>query len=100
MTIDELADEAYRTALARGQWPERGLRPEVGAEGPIWEEVRELTDALQAHVYDRAPWEAVEEELADVVIACGSVARHLGIDLGAAVRAGLQKNRERVVGGE
>lgn len=101
MTINELADEAYDIALARGQWPtNRGLRPEVGAELPVWEEVREFTDALQAHVYERGPREAVEEELADVVIAAASTARHLGIDLTAAVQRGLQKNRERVVSGE
>lgn len=95
MTIDELAAEAYDVAVARGQWRTRGLRPEIGAEGPVWEEVREFTDALRAHVYERAPREHVEDELADVVIAAASTARHLGIDLEAAVRRKLERNRER-----
>lgn len=100
LTIDEFADEAYEIALARNQWPERGLRREVGAEAPVWEEVLELRTALQAYLYERGPWEHVVEELADVMIACGSVGRHLGIDLEAAVRAGLDKNRERVRSGD
>src|SRR5690606_27727222 len=93
--------EAYRVAVARGQWP-RGCRatatvPSVlatVARRALGEEVTELGAAL-SRLSASAPLDPVADELADVVIVCASIAEALGIDLERAVADKMRRNEER-----
>ena len=104
LTLSQLQQEAYRVAVARGQWP-RGCRATAAvpsvlatvARRALGEEVTELGAAL-SRFGPAGPLGPVSDELADVVIVCASIAEALGVDLQEAVAAKMQRNRERAAG--
>jgi len=101
LTLSQLQQEAYRVAVARGQWP-RGCRATAAvpsvlatvARRALGEEVTELGAAL-SRLGASGPLDPVADELADVVIVCASISEALGIDLERAVRAKMRRNEER-----
>lgn len=101
ITLSSLQQEAYRVAVARGQWP-RGCRATVAvpsvlatvARRAIGEETTELTAAL-SRLGASGSRDPVADELADVVIVAASIAEALGVDLEQAVAAKMRRNEER-----
>lgn len=100
ISLNTLRDAIYEDAVAHGLWEEK--------EGPyrcadiIAKEASELikeAEILSIHINDNIaytlPCSNYAEELADVIIASLSVAGKLGIDIDAAVRRKMQKNKER-----
>src|SRR5690606_13713838 len=101
LTLSQLQQEAYRVAVARGQWP-RGCRATAAvpsvlamvARRALGEEVTELGAAL-SRLGPAGPLDPVSDELGDVVIVCASIAEALGVDLERAVRTKMRRNEER-----
>jgi len=101
LTLSHLQQEAYRVAVARGQWP-RGCRATAAvpsvlatvARRALGEEVTELGAAL-SRLGPAGSLDPVSDELADVVIVCASIAEALGVDLERAVLAKMRRNEER-----
>src|SRR5690606_42013762 len=99
LTLSQLQQEAYRVAVARGQWP-RGCRATAAvpsvlamvARRALGEEVTELGAAL-SRLGPAGPLDPVSDEPADVVIGCASIAEALGVAL---ERAGVDQMRANV----
>ena len=110
ISLNTLRDEIYDDAVAHGLWEdvEKDAR-ELSEEEPPSEKERwysfhrrvyaikvvyaECDEALTAA--EAEDWDGVQEELADVVIQAFSTAGYLGIDIDAAIRAKMEKNKKR-----
>lgn len=99
MHLRDLQRAAHRIAVRRGQW-EGGESLRLACDA-ISEEVSELVEAVDrvATGGTAEAWDALVDELADVVIACASAAEELGVDLGTAVWTKLARNRRRAAEG-
>ena len=94
-SLNTLRDAIYEDAVAHGLWEdEDGIDWYQESHSMIECEVDELYDAIEDRVNGHGD-EHFTEELADVIIMCLSVAGKLGIDIDAAVRRKMQKNKER-----
>lgn len=105
LSLNTLRDEIYADAVAHGLWEKN---PRLGnvydypddCAALIKDEVYELEDAAEeweeTGYDDESPEKnRYEEELADIVIMCFSVAGRLGIDIDAAVRRKMEINKGR-----
>lgn len=98
LSLNTLRDAIYQDAVAHGLWEDYyiGLSVDLLDEchDLIYDEVDELDNAIE----DWANGHGIErfnEELADVVIMCFSVAGKLGIDIDAAIRRKMEINKGR-----
>ena len=98
LSLNTLRDATYQDAVAHGLWEDYyiGLSVDLLDEchDLIYDEVDELDNAIE----DWANGHGIErfnEELADVVIMCFSVAGKLGIDIDAAIRRKMEVNKKR-----
>jgi len=105
--MKELQKKAHETAVKRGKW-DRGMD---GAILNLYEEVSEFANAIEdksqinEDYYEggldyRTTYEvnvagSVDDELADVVIVCLSIAEELGIDLMTAIKNKMRYNEVR-----
>lgn len=98
LSLNTLRDEIYQDAVEHGLWEDYyiGLSVDLLDEchDLIYDEVDELDNAIE----DWANGHGIErfnEELADVVIMCFSVAGKIGIDIDAAIRRKMEINKGR-----
>ena len=98
LSLNTLRDEIYQDAVEHGLWEDYyiGLSVDLLDEchDLIYDEVDELDNAIE----DWANGHGIErfnEELADVVIMCFSVAGKLGIDIDAAICRKMEINKGR-----
>lgn len=98
ISLNTLRDAIYQDAVEHGLWEDYyiGLSVDLLDEchDLIYDEVDELDNAIE----DWANGHGIErfnEELADVVIMCFSVAGKLGIDIDAAIRRKMEINKGR-----
>ncbi len=100
-SLNTLRDAIYDDAVAHGLWDKTD--GPIGCSFLVSEEATELVNAGNEVQLARwrfsddetEAWGNYVEELADVIIASLSVAGKLGIDIDAAVRRKMQKNKER-----
>lgn len=94
LNLDEIQSRAFRSAQARGFWPSEKPAAALISEAVLHmhSEVKEFHTAS-----DRIN---AAEELADIIILCGSLAEYLRISLAAAVRDKLALNEQRALVGE
>lgn len=64
-----------------------GVGFDWGAPGPVIDKIEEEIDELRAEVAAGAPADRLTDEIGDVLFAVANLARHLGIDPEAALRA-------------
>ena len=107
--ISRVAHEAYAVNVANGWWETRGRVATQGREekaitilsalGLICSEVGEAMEAVRKHEphtwSDTKTKDTLACELADITIRTMDLAAHLGIDLGEAVRVGIERNKGR-----
>ena len=107
--ISRVTNEAHAVNVANGWWKTRDRvlmlgREEkaivvIGALGLICSEVGEAMEAVRKH--DPMTWadtktkDTLACELSDIVIRTMDLAGSIGIDLGEAVRVGLERNKGR-----
>ena len=101
LSLNTLRDAIYQDAVAHGLW--EGVFNLENAVTPVGEEAIELVEsAIYAEENRNAKgeiesenWKNFEEELADTIISCMSVAGKLGIDIDAAIRRKMEINKGR-----
>lgn len=99
MTLNELRDAIYQDAVAHGLWEGKVLL--CDQTDVVTNEVMELLSASSAVTLAATKKEKEKarehfnEELADIVIGCFSLAGKLGIDIDAEVRRKMEINKGR-----
>ena len=99
ITLNTLRDEVYQDAVAHGLW--EGKICLCDQTDVVTDEVMELLSASSAVTLAETQGEKKKakrhfnEELADIVIGCFSLAGKLGIDIDAAVRRKIEFNKTR-----
>ena len=85
------------TQASIGQWREDTFGPIIGhaLDGRVADEMKEMGEALIAHLSDAAPDYTVMEEMADVLITMFAWAEHHGLDLLEHVDKKMAINRAR-----
>ena len=98
MHLNEICKRAHENAVEKGFWGEGGegsMLREAIAIGLIHTEVSELMEAHRAILGAERRLLAMAEELADVVVRCGDLAEHFGVDLDKEVRDKMRINTKR-----
>ena len=101
LSLNDLRDEIYADAVAHGLWEGKELL--CDQTDIVVNEVMEMLEAsaeviASAGKNSKKRWRKKKhfsEELADVVIACFSLAGKLGIDIDAAIRRKMEINKKR-----
>ena len=99
LSLNTLRDAIYQDAVAHGLWEDKFLLCQQ--TDVVTDEVMELLSASSAIALaetekgKKKAREHFNEELADIVIGCFSLAGKLGIDIDAAIRRKMEINKGR-----
>lgn len=99
LSLNTLRDAIYEDAVAHGLWEGKVLL--CNQTDVVTNEVMELLSASSAVILaetkkeKKKAEEHFNEELADIVIGCFSLAGKLGIDIDAAIRRKMEINKQR-----